>query len=210
MKSLKIFYLFFFALFIFGWAEENLDEKVKLFLQENRYLWRDENISETDGKILFGIIVENNYKSALEIGTSTGHSAIWIAWALSKTGGKLITIEINEERYKKAISNFKKAGLSDFIIPILGDAHDLVYKMEGPFDFIFIDADKDWYKNYAMALIPKLRAGGCLTAHNVLNRFMRGVRDFLDYIYSLPYMETRIDNSTRSGISISYKKAENK
>ncbi|MGQ9618321.1 MAG: O-methyltransferase [Candidatus Aminicenantia bacterium] len=175
-------------------------------MKEKRYQWREENISETDGKVLYNIILENNYKSAIEIGTSTGHSAIWIAWALSKTGGKLITIEINENRYRKALQNFERAGISSFIDARFGDAHELVYKIDGPFDFVFIDADKDWYKNYAIELIPKLRVGGCLTAHNVLNRYMWGIREFLDYIYSLPYMETKIDKSSRSGISISFKR----
>lgn len=199
-----IFFMFIFYSLII--AQQNLDEKVRGFLDEHRYMWREENISEEDGKVLYKLIVENGYKSALEIGTSTGHSAIWIAWAMSKTGGKLITIEIDESRYKKALTNFEKAGLSEFIDARLGDAHELVYKLEGPFDFIFIDADKSWYKNYALALLPKLKVGGCLTAHNVLNRYMWGIREFLDYINSLPNLETIIDRSSRSGISISYKK----
>lgn len=199
-----IFFMFIFYSLII--AQQNLDEKVRGFLDEHRYMWREENISEEDGKVLYKLIVENGYKSALEIGTSTGHSAIWIAWAMSKTGGKLITIEIDESRYKKALTNFEKAGLSEFIDARLGDAHELVYKLEGPFDFIFIDADKGWYKNYALALLPKLKVGGCLTAHNVLNRYMWGIREFLDYINSLPNLETIIDRSSRSGISISYKK----
>ena len=69
------------------------------------------NIPASDGQLLYDLIIKGNYKSALEIGTSTGHSGIWIAWALSKTGGKLITIEIDEERYKTALENFRKVGL---------------------------------------------------------------------------------------------------
>lgn len=206
MKIINYSFLSFFIFSQFIIPQENIDEKVKKFLNEHKYKWREENVSETDGKILYNLIIEKGYKSALEIGTSTGHSAIWIAWALSKTGGKLITIEINEERYMKALANFEEASLSKFIEAKLGDAHELVYKLDGPFDFIFIDADKDWYKNYAIALIPKLKVGGCLTAHNVLNRFMWGIKEFLDYMYSLPNMETIINNSSRSGISISFKK----
>jgi len=65
------------------------------------------NVPASDGKILYDIIIKNDYKQALEIGTSTGHSGIWIAWALSKTGGKLITIEIDEDRYQEALTHFK-------------------------------------------------------------------------------------------------------
>src|SRR4030042_5570116 len=70
-----------------------LDAKVENFLNEKRGHWYDSNVPYEDGKVLYNLIIKNNYTKALEIGTSTGHSAIWMAWALSKTGGKLITIE---------------------------------------------------------------------------------------------------------------------
>jgi len=187
---------------------EDLDTRVKKFLESQRYAWRDMNISEADGRVLYDLIIKNNYTKALEIGTSTGHSAIWIAWALSKTGGKLITIEIDERRYRQALRNFEAAGLSPWIEAILGDAHEVVPKLPGPFDFVFCDADKEWYKNYLIAVLPKLVVGGCFTAHNVSGTRMWGIREFLDYLYSLPYMETTIDRSSWSGISISYKRQE--
>lgn len=198
------------GLFSQGKTNIELDEKVKNFLESHQYQWRDMNVSEEDGKVLFDLVVGNNYTKALEIGTSTGHSAIWTAWALSKTGGKLITIEINEGRYKEALENFEAAGLSDYIDARLADAHELVPELEGPFDFVFCDADKNWYKNYLIAVLPKLEVGGCYTAHNVRGRRMWGIGEFLDYLDSLPNMETTIDNSSWSGISVSYKKTEKK
>ena len=186
----------------------SLDEKVKKFLENHGKEWIDWNVSEADGKVLYDLIIQNNYKKALDIGTSTGHSAIWMAWALSKTGGKLITIEIDESRYETALANFKKAGLSDYIDARLADAHELVKELKGPFDFVFSDADKEWYKNYFVTLAPKLEVGGCFTAHNVSSRHWRGIGEFLDYVESLPNFETTIDKSSRQGISISYKKAE--
>jgi len=188
--------------------DQQLDNKVRSFLDSHRRSWRDMNVSETDGKILYDLIIKNNYKSALEIGTSTGHSGIWIAWALSKTGGKLITIEIDEGRYREALSHFEEAGLSDHIDARLADAHELVPKLEGPFDFVFTDADKGWYKNYLIAVLPKLQVGGCFTAHNVSGRRQYGIREFLDYLEGLTNMDTTIDRSSWSGISISYKKSE--
>jgi caffeoyl-CoA O-methyltransferase len=189
----------------------NLDEKVRNFLDSHSYSWRDMNISEADGELLYDIIVKNNYQEALEIGTSTGHSAIWIAWALSKTGGKLVTIEINERRYREALANFEEAGLSDYIDARLADAHELVPKLKGPFDFVFCDADKGWYKNYLIAVLPKLKVGGCFTAHNVSGRRGRGgwgIGEFVDYLESLPYMETTYERPSWSGISVSYKRSE--
>jgi len=189
---------------------KNLDERVQKFLDSRRGTWRDMNVPTSDGKILYDIIIKNKYKKALEIGTSTGHSAIWIAWAISKTGGKLITIEIDEDRYNEAIANFKEAGLSEYIDARLADAHKLVKQLKGPFDFVFCDADKYWYKNYFIDVFPKMEVGGCYTAHNVSGRIgwrRGGTGEFYDYIKDLPNLETTVDNSG-AGISISYKKSE--
>jgi caffeoyl-CoA O-methyltransferase len=186
-------------------ASKELDTKVEKFLNENRTKWHDLNVSYEDGRVLYNLIIKNNYRRALEIGTSTGHSAIWIAWALSKTGGKLITIEIDEGRYKRALKNFKEAGVEDFIDARLADAHQLVKELKGPFDFVFSDADKEWYTQYFKDLDPKLVKGSCFTAHNVTNAY-GGIKEFLDYVWSLPNYQTTIDRSSSSGISISYKK----
>jgi predicted O-methyltransferase YrrM len=186
---------------------EDLDARVQQFLESHRYEWRDANVPVADGQVLYDLVVENGYTKALEIGTSTGHSAIWIAWALSKTGGKLITIEIHEGRYREALANFEEAGLSEFIDARLADAHELVPELEGPFDFVFIDADKNWYTNYLRAVLPKLEVGGCITAHNVSGRGMRGTRGFVDELESTPNLETEIVRASRSGISVSYKRS---
>jgi len=184
--------------------ESELDKKVNDFLKKQASMWRDMNVPATDGKLLYDIILENKYKSAVEIGTSTGHSSIWIAWAMSKTGGKLITYEIDERRYKEALSNFEKAGLSNYIDARLGDAHELVAKLNEQIDFVFSDADKDWYTNYFKALDPNLVVGGCFTAHNIE---MSGARDFYEHISNLPNYKTMVDNRG-AGMSISYKTAK--
>lgn len=186
-------------------APAELDKKVQKFLADNRTRWHDLNVPYEDGKVLHDLIAKNNYRSALEIGTSTGHSGIWIAWALSKTGGRLITIEIEEGRYKTALKNFKAAGVEKFIDPRLGDAHSLVKNLEGPFDFVFSDADKEWYLQYFKDVEPKLLKGGCFTAHNVSYAY-GGIKEFLDYVRQLPNYQTTIDRSSSSGISISYKR----
>jgi predicted O-methyltransferase YrrM len=182
-----------------------LDEKVRMFLENRKGTWHDWNIPYSDGKVLYNLILKNQYTKAMDIGTSTGLSAIWMAWALSKTGGKLLTIEIDEGRHKRALANFEAAGLSDYIDARLANAHDLVEELEGPFDFVFSDADKDWYKNYFIALAPKLEVGGCFTAHNVSNTGMSGIKEFLDYVSGLPNFRTTIDTTSGAGISISYK-----
>ncbi|HEY8548343.1 MAG TPA: class I SAM-dependent methyltransferase [Vicinamibacterales bacterium] len=186
-------------------ADAGLDAKVKAFLESRRGTWRDLNVPESDGKVLHDLILKHKFTRALEIGTSTGHSGIWIAWALAKTGGRLTTVEIDPGRHKTALANFKEAGLAQYIDARLGDAHEIVPSLEGPFDFVFSDADKEWYKNYFIAVWPKVVPGGCFTAHNVSGRGMGGIQEFLDHLKTLTDGETTIDRSSRAGISITCK-----
>lgn len=185
--------------------QDELDARVKEYLEEHKDEWHDLNVPYEDGQVLHDLIVKNNYRSALEIGTSTGHSTIWIAWALSKTGGKLTTIEIDKERQAEAIENLKAAGLDSFVDFRLGDAHQIVKELEGPFDFVFSDADKEWYVQYFKDIDPKLEKGGTFTAHNVLQD-MTGIREYMDFVKSQPGYETTVDRSSDSGIAISRKK----
>jgi caffeoyl-CoA O-methyltransferase len=186
----------------------DLDQRVSAFLERHRHDWHDLNVPEVDGRTLHTLVVEHKYRRAVEIGTSTGHSAIWIAWALSKTGGRLTTIEIDEGRRRTALANFREAGLSDYIDSRLGDAHTLAGELEGPFDFVFSDADKDWYARYLDALWPKLAAGGCFTAHNVATTEMSGIQEFLDRVRALPDGQTSIDRSSSAGLSITFKRSK--
>jgi predicted O-methyltransferase YrrM len=188
-------------------GNSDLDLIVEKFLEENKGQWYDMNVPESDAKLLYDLIIKGNYKSALEIGTSTGYSGIYIAWALSKTGGKLITIDIDEGRHKTALENFRKAGLSGYIDARLADAHILVKELKGPFDFVFSDADKGWLKNYFIDIDPKLIVGGCYTTHNVSRRGYSGQQGYLNFVESLKNYETKL-NTEGGGMLISYKRSE--
>jgi caffeoyl-CoA O-methyltransferase len=188
-------------------ASQSLDERVRQFLDAQKGQWREENITAADGRFLYDLIIRKGYTRALEIGTSTGHSGIWEAWALSKTGGSLITIEIEEFRHLAAVRNFKASGLDGNIDARLGDARKLIGELAGPFDFIFIDADKNWTLNYFEALLPKLAAGGCFAVHGVTSLgYMKGIRDFLEHVRGLTFMETTVENAAGGGLSLSFKK----
>jgi predicted O-methyltransferase YrrM len=214
MKRLACFlFLIVAALSLFASGQssaaptQSLDDRVREFLASQKDQWREENVTEADGRFLYDLILKRGYTRALEIGTSTGHSGIWQAWALSKTGGSLITVEIEEFRHLAATRNFKASGLDAFIDARLADAHKLVEELDGPFDFIFIDADKNWTLNYFKALLPKLAAGGCFAVHNVSSLgYMKGIRDFLEYVRGLDFMETTIEDASGGGISLSFRK----
>jgi caffeoyl-CoA O-methyltransferase len=201
----------------------SLDARVKNFLDRTRGTWHDLNVPEVDGQALHDIVLKHGYKNALEIGTSTGYSGIWIAWALSKTGGKLITVEIDKQRHDEAVANFREAGLEKFVDARLGDAHEIVPALPGPFDFVFCDADKDWYNNYLSATVEKIRVGGCFAAHNVFENssfgFGRRGRgrggfgspggNYLEFARSFSFLETNVlDLRGSAGLAVSYKKAE--
>ncbi len=212
MKNVGIPLILLFSIcqFCFGQQPVNLspndsDQKIQKFLENNKRQWRDLNVPYEDGQVLYDLIVNNGYKNALEIGTSTGHSTIWIAWALSKTGGKLITLEIDGRRQQQAKKQIDELGLSQFVEFRLGDAHKLVKEVKGPLDFVFSDADKDWYIQYFKDVHPKLIKGGRFTAHNVLQN-QSGIKEYLEFVQAHPDYSTTIDRSSNSGIAISLKK----
>ena len=194
-------------------ADEVLDARVQAFLDSHTRQWRDMNVPPADGRILHELIVERGFTQAVEIGTSTGHSTIWIAWALAKTGGKLTTIEIDRRRYEEAKQNIAAAGLSEYVDFTLGDAHELVPALDGPFDYVFSDADKDWYINYFDALYPKLTADACFTAHNVSAPGARGGdrrrrssgQEYFEHVSRIEDMESYVHPESRSGVAISCK-----
>ncbi len=217
MKKLKIsttpvLVLLFVWQSISCYAQQNnqasIDKKVEAFLDKHSRQWYDMNVPASDGKLLFDLILENNYRHAVEIGTSTGHSGIWMAWALSKTGGTLITLEIDETRYREAVENFREAGVDHIIDARLTNAHEIVPQLKGPIDFVFSDADKSWYQRYFLTIDPKLRVGGCFTTHNVSDRpGVRWNRDYLEFLLNLDHYETTVNNKG-GGMAISFKKSE--
>ena len=206
-KTIAIGLFLLAALTLIGAGKaQDPDARVRAFLDEHQGHWRDLNVPAADGQILFDLIVAHGYKRALEIGTSTGHSGTWIAWALSKTGGKLVTIEIDAGRYDQAVRNFQAAGLADRIDARLGDAHALVPQLDGPFDFVFSDADKDWYIEYFQAVAPKLLSGGCIAAHNVSERGRGWNREYLEFVRAQPGFTTTVDPRGSASLALSFKK----
>jgi predicted O-methyltransferase YrrM len=103
----------------------------------------------------------------VEIGTSTGYSGLWFCLGLQRTGGHLTTFEIDHQRATQARQHFKEANADGLVTIVEGDAHEQVAKIKGPVDLAFIDADKQGYVDYLDKLLPKLRPGGLILAHNL-------------------------------------------
>lgn len=163
------------------------------------------NVPRPDGEFLRDFVVRRGYRRGLEIGTSNGYSAVWIALALRKTGGRLITLEIDAHRANLAAENFKRLGLEPYIELRRGDALKLIPKIEGPFDFVFIDAWKEDYPKYFDLVFPKVSSGGAILAHNVVSHAAQ-LKGFVEMLQNHPQLETHIDRRTFAGISVSIKR----
>src|SRR5213593_3132774 len=103
-------------------------------------------VSEEDGRFLRVLVAARGAKSVLEIGGASGYSAIWLGLGARETGGRVVTIEYDPQRSREAIENVKKAGLTDVVRVVPGDAFKEIPKLEGTFDFVFLDAWKPDYK----------------------------------------------------------------
>ena len=163
------------------------------------------NIAPSEGEHLSNLVQKLKAQRVLEIGTSNGYSAIWLALGLREAGGQLVTLEINRCRYSLAQNNFKAAGIDGLIDSRLADALEEVPKLEGPFDLVFIDADKQDYGKYLEMVLPKVSSGGVIAAHNVTDMASQ-LQDFLETIQTHPELRTEIVSVGPSGLSISYKK----
>ena len=161
-------------------------------------------VSEEDGRFLRLMIVSSGAKHALEIGGANGYSAIWIGLGLRETGGRLTSIEFDPQRATIAADNIRKAGMSDIVTMVSGDAFAAIPKIEGEFDFVFLDAWKRDYKRFLDTVLPRMRPHGLFLAHNVVNK-QAEMRDFLAAIRSDPRLLTTIVKPSDEGMSISYK-----
>jgi len=180
------------------------EKKVLEAIQQARQGPRYANVSESDGRLLRLLAETSGAKLVVEIGTSTGESGTWFALALRKTGGRLITHELDPGRAAIAAENFKKAGVDDLITIVVGNAHQTVQEVEGPIDILFLDADKDGYLDYLDKLVPKLRPGGLVIAHNMVSP--RPDPRYLEAITKNPNFETSFLLMEGAGLGVTMKK----
>ena len=163
------------------------------------------NVPPEDGRLLRLLTETANAKHVVEIGTSNGYSGIWFCLALRTTGGKLTTHEIDKGRASLARENFKRAGVDQMVTLVEGDAHEEVMKLKEPIDVLFLDADKEGYIDYLNKLLPLVRPGGLILAHNTSSQ-RREMEDFLKAITTNPDLETIFLHMQDLGVSVTLKK----
>jgi caffeoyl-CoA O-methyltransferase len=162
------------------------------------------NVSMEDGRLLRLLTESVDAKHVVEIGTSNGYSGIWFCLALRTTGGKLTTHEIDAQRATLAKENFTKAGVDKLITLVEGDAHETVKKLKGPIDIVFIDADKEGYSDYLTKLLPLLRPGGLIVAHNM--NMPQAESSYIKDVTKNPALDTVFLNMQSAGVAVSMKK----
>jgi caffeoyl-CoA O-methyltransferase len=162
-------------------------------------------ISEEDGRFLRLMVATSGARRVLEIGGASGYSAIWIGLGLRATGGRLVTIEYDATRAKALAENVRRAGLADIVEVVSGDAFQQIPKLQGTFDFVFLDAWKRDYKRFFDMVYPRLDRGGLFVGHNVINK-RDELEDFLEAIQTHPTLWTTIVAPSDEGMSVSLKR----
>jgi predicted O-methyltransferase YrrM len=161
-------------------------------------------VSEEDGRFLRVLVTATRARRVLEIGAASGYSAIWLGLGLRATGGRLVTIEFDPVRAKEAAANIQRAGLSDIVSVVHGDAFKEIPRLSGEFDLVFLDAWKPDYKRFFDLVFPRVAPGGAFLAHNVINKKSE-MGDFLAAIHTRPDAVTSIVSPGHEGISLTVK-----
>jgi len=190
-------------------SADNINEEAKILsaledMSKNRNyaMW---NITPEEGRLLRILTEAADAKHVVEIGTSNGYSALWFCLALRATGGKLTTHEIDPYRISLARKHFKNAGVSHLVTIVEGDAHKTVTQLKEPIDILFIDADKAGYFDYLNKLLPLVRPGGLILAHNTTD-LASEMQDYVKAITTNPTLETIFLHKETGGISVTLKK----
>jgi caffeoyl-CoA O-methyltransferase len=161
-------------------------------------------VSPDDGRLLRMLTEATNAKRVVEIGTFSGYSGLWFCLALRKTGGVLITHELEESHAAMARENFKKAGVDGLVTVVVGDAHETVSRLKDPIDILFIDADKPGYPDYLKKLLPLVRPGGLILAHNM--RSPAPDPKYIEAITTNPDLDTSFLLMEGQGVGVTLKK----
>jgi len=143
------------------------------------------NITPETGRLLWILARSARATRILEVGTSNGYSTIWLADAARATGGRVTTLELNPAKVKLARENLARAGLADRVEVLEGRALDSLGTRPGPFDFVFLDADRGSYLTYLELVVPRLVPGGLLVADNVSSHAQE-LHDYLARVKSHP------------------------
>ena len=168
-------------------ALSKLLKDLERFGEEHGGMW---NIPPQTGQFLYLLVKLTRARRILEVGTSNGYSTLWLAEAIRQTKGeKIVTIERDPFKLNLARENFRRASLSQWIELCYGEALGLLNHIKGPFDFVFIDAEKEEYLRYLRKILPKTKPGTVILADNAI-QFSHRMKDYLNFVRKHPGLES--------------------
>lgn len=162
------------------------------------------NVLPEDGRLMRMLAESVEAKHIVELGTANGYSAMWFCLALRSTGGKLTTHEIDPQRIAMAKENFKRAGVEGLVTLVEGDAHETIKTLEGPIDVVLLDAEKEGFTDYLSRLLPLVRKGGLIIAHDSSGQ-AHMMDDYFKAITEDRNLETVLVDASRWGMCITRK-----
>ncbi len=165
------------------------------------------NTTPGDAMMLRILVESGGAKRGVEVGSASGFGAVNMGIAFERTGGHLDTLEIDPRAARECRENLAKVGLENVVTCVEGDALQTLPTIEGPIDFVFIDALKSDYLKYLKLIEDKLAPGAVVVADNVIQS-ARAMRDYLDYVQNSPDYDTviiRASMEKNDGMSVSYK-----
>ena len=140
-------------------------------------------------RLLFTLAVSNKAKTMVEIGCSAGYSTLWLAYAASINGGKVITCEIDPGRADETRANLEKANMADYVEILVGDAREILRQRNEPIDFVFIDGEKEQYETYFDVVYKQLHVGSTVVADNAVSAADE-LLDYITYVQNHPNLES--------------------
>jgi len=186
-------------------AKDDAERRILSVLDDLDRNYRQQmNVSVSDGRLLRLLTESIGAKHVVELGTFNGYSSLWMCLGLRATGGKLTTYEIDAEIIREARGNFRRAGVEGIVTVVEGDAHRTVKELQEPIDLLFLDADKEGYVFYLKRLLPLIRPGGLIVAHNMANP--PPDPRYLEAVTTNPDLETVFLLMDGAGVGVTLKK----
>ena len=161
------------------------------------------NLEPASAELVSILVRASGVTRALEIGTSNAYSTIWLAWSLEPAGGRIISVDRNPDKHALARENLRRAGFLEMVELRTGDATEIVRELAGPFDLVFLDADRRKFPEVMEVLLPKIAKRVLVIADNV-HSHPEEIAGYLKLISSLPdFQHTTVP--VGKGLSVAFR-----
>jgi len=161
------------------------------------------NLEPASAQLVSILVRASGVTRALEIGTSNAYSTIWLAWSLAPAGGRIISVDRNPDKHALARENLRRAGFLEMVELRTGDATEIVGELAGPFDLVFLDADRRKFPEIMEVLLPKIAKRALVIADNV-HSHPEEIAGYMKLISSLPdFQHTTVP--VGKGLSIAFR-----